>query len=117
TGDLDEYDDRQTSAKASVDNSSYAYSTSPSYSYILGLQPPQNLYFSQSGGNWQLNWDASVSSITDQTVTPDSFKVEYSSDPYFSTFNTLGTYTGSSASLDSSPARRFFRVKAFEQVP
>jgi len=29
----------------------------------------------------------------------------------------LGTYTGSSASLDSSPARRFFRVKAFEQVP
>ena len=117
TGDLDEYDDRQTSAKASVDNSSYAYSTSPSYSYILGLQPPQNLYFSQSGGNWQLNWDASVSSITDQTVTPDSFKVEYSSDPYFSTFSTLGTYTGNSAVLDNGPARRFFRVTAFEQIP
>lgn len=117
TGDLDEYDDRQTSAKASVDNSSYAYSNSPSHSYILNLQPPQNLYFSQSGGNWQLNWDASVRSLTDELVYPDSFTVEYSTDPNINTFSTLGTYTGSSASLDSSPARRFFRVKAFEQVP
>ena len=56
-------------------------------------------------------------SLTDELVYPDSFTVEYSSDPSFSTFSTLGTYTGSGASLDSSPARRFFRVKAFEQVP
>lgn len=117
TGDLEEYDDVQTFAKASLDNISFAYSGSPSYSYLLGLLPPQNLSLTNTSGNWLLSWNPIVQSVLDFDVRPDYFTVEYDSDPYFSAPVALPNVTGSSVAIDPSPNRRFYRVKAFEQVP
>lgn len=116
-GDLEEYDDVQTFAKASLDNSTYAYSGNPTYSYILGLLPPQNLSLTNTNGIWSLSWNPLVQSVADFDVTPDYFTVEYDSDPYFSAPVPLPNVTGSSVVVDPSPNRRFYRVKAFEQVP
>lgn len=118
TGDLEEYDDVLTFAKASLDNLDWAYSDSPTHSYAILLLPPQNISLNNAGGAWQLSWDPTVQSITDVSFTPDHFIVEYDSDPYFSAPVTASPVTGNSwQDADLDPARRFFRVRAFEQVP
>ena len=118
TGDLEEYDDVLTSAKASLDIINWASSASFSHSYALALMPPQNISLSNAGGVWQLSWDPTVQSLTDVTFTPDHFVVEYDSDPFFSAPVTISPVTGNSwQDADLDPARRFFRVRAFEQVP
>ncbi len=116
-GLLNEYDEVPSRAAASLDNLSWAESATQPYSYVLGLQNPQNLTLQASG---ELSWSAVEQTLLGNSVSPDHYVVEADSDPGFGSPRSLGEVADTTLGLppaEMSGARQFFRVRAVKLVP
>ena len=117
SGTLSEYDEVPCRASASLDDINWAYSSSQPISYILGLQPPANLSVHPNTTSLDLMWDPVDLTLLGNPVEPDYYLVEFDEDPSFGSPRQLDPVYDTNATVEITPQRQFYRVRAFKAIP
>ncbi|MFO7659611.1 MAG: hypothetical protein R6V77_01755 [Candidatus Cloacimonadaceae bacterium] len=112
-GSISEYDNQAATFAASDNNIDYGYANL-NFTYIRGLLSPAEVQCTAGLTNLNLSWSPVTQTAEGNPVTVSFYRIEFSTDPYFGTFATLGTTTNTSYSLPLAQldSFKFYRIIA-----
>ena len=89
-----------------------------SYSFVRGVNEPENLGMEVAGDQLIISWDAVTQTPTGTAIEADYYIVEYASDP-LETFTALPQTEGTSLSIPLSQLgdKAFLKVRAHKIIP
>ena len=96
----------------------YQQSDEYSYSFVRGVNEPENLQMEVNGDQLVISWDAVTQTPTGTTIQSDYYIVEYASDPQH-TYSALPQTAQSTLSIPLSQLgeKAFLKVKAYKLIP
>jgi len=114
TSTLNEFDNGMARTVVSDDNINITRGDWFPFHYILGILSPAEVLSEVSDDSVQLSWEPVTLTLLGNPVTPDYYRIEASTTPEFSSYETLGTSTSTSfnATLDPEETLQFYRVVA-----
>lgn len=118
-GSLPEYDNEAGQIRVTRYPDTYGFRACPPFSYVLGLQPVQNLSITRANGNLTVAWDAIGQTLLGNPVTVDSYRLEASDSIDFAEFTVLAESDNLSWQMSNTAIEgyRFFRVLGIKELP